>query len=223
MTRPGQRCPGRVAFGILFDEPETLPPLGVVEITLRAVVGCTFLLVFTPTAADTQDVKLQSDSVLIGSVCAALVMLDQLTKWLAELVPSWPIVDATRSRGQLFSGADPDMLWATPIALVASALVLMLAFGLHHAERLSWWAVGIVGAGVAGTVIDIIGFGSMRTWFAVGPTRWSLSLVCLIVAGPFLVSAMISLLRTPLEVETPIEAMGSVASRSGVSSVGDTV
>lgn len=176
------------------------------------------LLVFVPIVADTPSVDLQRDYIIIGCVGVAVAMLDQATKWLAELVPSWPIVDATRSGAKLFNGADPDMLWATPIALVASAALLLLAFGLHQAERLSWPAVAIVGAGVAGTMIDLVAFGSMRTWFAVGPTRWSLSLLCLVVAAPFLVRGTVSILR-PDSASSPTEITTNVEGRHGPSEV----
>lgn len=164
--------------------------------TLRGRVG-RLALVSGPTSTDTETVKLNRDLLLLSCFGVLLILLDQGIKWVAELLPSWPIIDATRSGSTLFSGADPDTLWATPIALIASAALIALAYGLHQSDHLRWWPVALVGAGAVGTLIDLVAFGSLRTWLIVGPTRWSVAMLCVLAALPSLASATVHFLRSP--------------------------
>lgn len=149
-----------------------------------------------PTSADTGNVTFDRDLVLIGCVGVFVVLVDQGTKWLAELLPSWPMIDATRSGSELFSGADPATLWATPVALVASAAVMALAFGLHQSAHLRWWPVALLAAGAVGTLIDLVAYGSMRTWLIVGPTRWNVAMLCMLAALPSLARATVGAVRS---------------------------
>lgn len=121
-----------------------------------------------------------------------LITLDQATKALARTQGAGGVIDPVTNERLMF-GID--------IGLSNNAVLV-----LSLAVAVGWWLVAdrserpvaavarsLLVAGIVGNAIDRVALdGAVQDWLALGPTRWNVADVCLLIAFPLLVLAAAS-------------------------------
>lgn len=129
-------------------------------------------------------------------LCGALVAVDLGSKSLASGFPHAPFVDPVVNDELMLGLA----ALAGPLLIVASSLVVAVvasgARSLVAAGHLAWWVLPFGVAGFLGNVVDRLAFGHVRDWLMVGPTRWNVADLFLLIAIPMAVAAGIASVRS---------------------------
>ena len=116
------------------------------------------------------------------AVMVALVAIDLATKSIAFANSGLPGVDPVANDRLMLGLSGLDARAALVVSTIVIGFGAVAAFRLIRAGFVGWWLLPVGLAGFAGNAIDRLTLGHVRDWIIVGPMRWNLADIFLLVA-----------------------------------------